>query len=154
MQKTMLSSEVGGIAPAFLSQVKIMNFTRQYHNPLELIEQWGRNNVDLSHIEYDPTLKHGQYSIIRQCGHDGTLFFTVEMMQKALLPLINKQSYWKKNTPKNWDDVIDIRYKIGRMKHATVFGKVKLQCGTYPGQRERIRIPVICEIITKENHAS
>lgn len=122
------------------------SFSRSHHNPLDLIKNYWPD-ADISHIEYEPSLKKGQYSIIRQCGGDGTLLFTIEMFQKALIPLLNKQSFFTKLNP-DWNLIKDIRYKIGPIKHATVRAMVQLNCGKYPGQRERIRIPVICEIIT------
>jgi len=40
-----------------------------------------------------------------------------------------------------------MRYVVGPMLLSTVFGVVDLKCGRYPGQRERVRIPVICEVV-------
>jgi len=127
--------------------------SRLKHNPLELIKKWWPN-ADVSHIEYDPSMSKGDYSIIRQSSHDGTLLFTLQTMQEALLPIVNRQSYFKTEPPENWSDVVNIKYKIGPMRHAVVFGDFATsdECGRvheHPGQRERVRIPVICEIISR-----
>lgn len=121
-------------------------FTKQTHDPIELIKGWWPN-ADVSHIEYDPGMKASdrEYWRIEQSGGDGTLLFTIEMLQKALLPLINKTTSYKPTAP---DVPCDIRYTIGSMRHVTVFGIVELRCGRYPGQRERVRIPVRCEYIS------
>ena len=129
------------------------SFSREKHNPLELIQKWWPD-ADVSHIEYDPNMVRGYYSIIRQSVGDGTLLFTIQMMQEALLPLVNQQSFYKKNPPDDWSVVTGIKYKIGAMKHATVCGMMFLKCSKehkYPGQRERVRIPVICEILTQND---
>lgn len=121
------------------------SFIKQKHNPIELIKQWWPN-ADISHIEYDPDMKASdrQYWRVEQSGGDGTLLFTIEMLQKALLPLINKTTSYKPTIPCT---PCDIKYKIGDMRHVIVFGIVELRCGKYPGQRERVRIPVRCEYI-------
>lgn len=127
------------------------SFSKRYHNPIELIKDYWPE-ADISHIEYDPSMKKGDYQIVRQSGGDGTLLFTIQMLQKALLPLVNMSSFFKPNAPKSWDNVKSIKYKIGPIKHATVFGMVYLRCSKtnkYPGQRERVRIPVISLIVEK-----
>ena len=57
------------------------DFRRVKLNPIELIEEFWPE-ADHSHLTYDPNLKmrNGQFDIIRQCGGDGTLMFTVEML--------------------------------------------------------------------------
>lgn len=124
------------------------DFQRIHHDPIELIKQFWPE-ADISHIEYDPEMKSSdkEYCLIEQCGHDGTLIFTYEMLQKCLIPLLNKTTHYLPTTPKDWSKVKNIKYKIGKIKHAIVFGKVKLGAGRYPGQRERVRIPVVCEYV-------
>ncbi len=52
----------------------------------------------------------------------------------------------KSRKPTENQDVKEIKYTIGNMRHVTVFGKVELGYGgKYPGQKERVRIPVKCE---------
>ena len=126
------------------------SFSKQYHNPIDLIKSWWPD-ADISHIEYDPDMRKGEYQIVRQSGGDGTLSFTIDMLQKALLSLVNMQSFYKPKAPESWDGVRSIKYKIGPIKHATCFGMILLGCSKthkYPGQRERIRIPVESYICT------
>jgi hypothetical protein len=130
-----------------------MSCKREYHNPMELIKQWWPD-ADVSHITYDPEMrdKDRDYWRMEQSGGDGTLLFTIQMLQSALLPLLNKSTYFKRNEP-DWSKVKDIRYTIGKMRHVTVFGMVWLRCSTtskYPGQKERVRIPVKCEYVIQE----
>ena len=121
------------------------DFHRDYINPLDLINSYW-SDVDISHIEYDSDLKvkDSDYCRIEQGGHDGTLLFTIELLQKSLLPLLNKSTY---HISVDMDKVKDIKYKIGKIRLSTVFGMVNLRCGRYPGQVERVRIPVVCEYI-------
>lgn len=126
-------------------------WARERLNPIEHIKSWWPE-ADISHIEHDPKMKSRDrdYWIIRQSGGDGTLAFTIGMLQDALIPLVNKTTFFTRTKP-DWDHVVDFRYKIGDMRHVTVFGKVALRCGgVYPGLKERVRIPVKCEYITKE----
>lgn len=124
------------------------DFKKERHNPIDLIKKfWPDANTD--HITYDPELKKGEYNIIRQCGGDGTLMFTLEMLQKGLIGIVNGNSFFKKTEP-DWSRLIGIKYTVGGMKHVTVFGMLKLRCSEtqkYPEQRERIRMPVKCEYV-------
>ena len=38
-------------------------------------------------------LNGGQFDIVRECSHDGTLLFTKELLGKAIEILINKTAY-------------------------------------------------------------
>jgi len=125
------------------------HFRRELHNPLELMRAWWPD-ADLSHITYNPKMKRRdrKYWRIEQAGGDGTLAHSVEMMQKLFLPLMNKTSYYLPDEPSDFRSVKDIRYAIGPVSHATVFGYVELRCGgEYPGQRERVRMPVISTLV-------
>ena len=127
------------------------DFRKELHDPMELIKQWWPD-ADTSHITYDPNMKSGDrdYWRIEQSGGDGTMLFTIEMLQKALIPLLNKTTSFKGAEPDDWSDVKDIHYTIGKIRHATVFGMIYLKCSKnqkYPGQRERVRIPVKCEYV-------
>jgi hypothetical protein len=119
--------------------------------------RFGRHRIDpvmwmrklgwpTDHITYDPKLRKGEYQIVRGSTHDGTLLFTHELLGKALEPLADKSSYYKPReaefTADTWHKV---RYVVGPLKLATVFGEVSLPCSDtmkYPGQRERVRIAV------------
>ncbi len=128
------------------------DFKRLKRNPIELIESFwpGANH---SHITYDESLKmrRGQFDIIRQCGGDGTLTFTLEMLQKVLINPMNMESHCTRDDV-DFDNLIKIKYTIGPIYHSTVYGDIELKCGgKYPGQRDRARMPVICEYIYKKN---
>jgi hypothetical protein len=125
------------------------NFTKELHDPMKLFEAWWPN-VDVSHITYDPDMKASEreYWRIEQSGGDGTAMFTIEMLQKTLVPFLNRSTSYIPTNPEIWDDVKEIKYTIGKIRHVTVFGAVELRCGgTYQGQRERVRIPVRCEYV-------
>lgn len=96
------------------------------------------------HITYDPKMRKGDYSIIRGSTHDGTMVFTHELVETPLALLVNRQTFHK---PREAEFMAaeDVRYVVGPLRLATVFGLVKLPCSEtmrYPGQRERVRIPV------------
>lgn len=124
------------------------NFRKELLNPMGLITQlWPE--ADIRHITYDPSLKASQrdYWRIAQSGGDGTMLFTIEMCKQLLLPLVSKSSL-KKQAPKK--DTTDIKYTIGKIRHAVVYGMVWLMCSEtkkYPGLKERVRIPVKCEYV-------
>lgn len=116
-------------------------FKRNRINPKDIAQMlWPK--ADLSHITYDPlmAMTDGDYFVARQCGHDGTMMFTYEMFEKALIDIARMSSYYTKNPPK--EGLTRIEYTVGPARHPIVFGMVNLQCGRYPGQRERIRFPV------------
>jgi hypothetical protein len=126
-----------------------MTFKKQTHNPIDLIKRFWPE-ADVSHITYDPKLKKGDFNVIRQSGGDGTLTFTLEMLQKGLIGIVKMESFCKSKEPSDWSKVKAIKYTVGSMRHATVYGMINLRCSSehkYPGQRERIRMPVKCEYI-------
>lgn len=102
------------------------------------------------HIKTNPKLSrvnNAQYDIIRSCAHDGTYLFTYELLYDAIKNLLFKTSYY---TEDNMDDVKDVEYEIGLISIATVFQNVDLPCGNYPGEKQRVRIPVKCKLIKNE----
>lgn len=124
-------------------------FLRERHDPVKLIK-WFWPDANIDHIAYDSKMTKGEYDIIKQCGHDGTKLFTYQMMQEALVRLLNMKTHFKPTTPKDWGKVKAIKYTIGPMRHVTVFGMIRLKCSKtskYPGLVERIRIPVKCEYV-------
>ncbi len=124
------------------------DFRRDYHDPMELIKQYWPE-ADVSHIEYDPEMKAAdrEYWRIEGCGHDGTMMFTIEMLQKCLLPIVNMTTHFVPTEPSDASKLKAINYKIGKIRHVTVFGMVELRAGRYPGQKERVRLPVVCEYV-------
>tara|TARA_R110000751_G_scaffold152946_5_gene258118 strand:- start:1313 stop:1708 length:396 start_codon:yes stop_codon:yes gene_type:complete len=128
-------------------------FKRERHNPIDLMKQWWPD-VDISHITYDPSMKPSerQYWRMGNSASDGTKIFTIEMLQKSLLPLLNGTSTYRPEEPKDWSTVKGINYTIGNISHAIVYGMIYLDCSKtqkYSGQRERVRIPVRCEYVYK-----
>lgn len=124
------------------------NFTRERHNPIDVIKYlWPTAN--LKHITYEKNLRVGDFNVVRQCGHDGTLMFTIEMFGEGLINIVNRIAS-PKNNPPDVEKLKGVLYTIGDIKHVTVFGDLKLKCSetqSYAGQRERIRMPVKCEYI-------
>lgn len=99
------------------------------------------------HIKYDPNMEH-QYRIIRRQSSDGTLLHFNWLMCDALQNLLDCTSYFKPMGPPPVGHVPV--YTVGRIRHAEVFGKVKLACSEtqrYPGKRESIIIPVQVEYV-------
>jgi hypothetical protein len=92
-------------------------------------------------IKYDPKVKP-QYRIIRQQSHDGTQFFTNELFYTAMDPLFQRTSYFTPEPPKEGMRPI---YTIGVIRLVTVHGMVDVPAGRFPGQRERLVIPVRVE---------
>lgn len=122
-------------------------FSRIKLNPLDVVrDQFG---VELNHITYDPSLRKADchYQVIRQTSHDGTLLFTHELLASALVEIANMHSYSKKLPPKDWDKVIAIKYTLGPLWLTTVYGRVNLPAGNYPGEKQRVRMSVVCEYI-------
>jgi len=127
-----------------------MSFKREKLNPIDLISQFWPN-ADHSHLTYDSSLKMrgGQFDIIRYCGGDGTLAFTIDMLQDVLVNPMNMASHCKSDNV-DFDKIKKINYTIGPVYHSTVYGSIELKCGgKYTGQRERARMPVICNYIYK-----
>lgn len=129
-------------------------FRRELHNPKELIAKlWP--DADSSHITYDENFNNADrdYWVRRQTGHDGTSIFTIQMFEKAFIELMNKQAAPTHRLPDPAKNLVDIKYVIGPMKHATVFGQVKLGCSEtnlYPGQKERVKMAVKVEYVYQD----
>jgi hypothetical protein len=116
-----------------------MKSSREYFNPIEWLQSQG---VECGHITFDPTVVP-QYRIRRGSAHDGTLVFTYENIWRALEPLVTRTSYYKLTEPPSEPGVV--RYTVGRARLAAVYGMVDLPVGRYPGQRERVTVPVRCD---------
>jgi hypothetical protein len=125
------------------------SFEKSRLNLAQLMSQSGAEWLDgcEPHITFDANVEP-QYYIVRQTTHDGTCMFSMDMFQSAMQPLLYGLSYYKPmGLPPDGCDVV---YTVGEARHVSVFGKVSLPCGRYPGMRERIRIPVKCEYEQKE----
>lgn len=106
------------------------------------------------HIVFDPSVDDSfQYQIIRGHSHDGALIYTRRLVRDALVLLISSNSYYKKTEP-DWSKVQETRYRIGHVRIESIYGRVDLPCGNYPGVKETIWIPVCCEYVLKDPEIS
>lgn len=83
--------------------------------------------------------KTADYDIIREVSHDGTLYFTIELITRAISPLIYKQSFLVGDEP---SDMNKVRYVVGDISICSVFGRMDINGINMNGVRQRIRIPV------------
>jgi hypothetical protein len=127
----------------------MLDFEHKRYNPLELIQAyWPDAYTD--HITYNPQLRQGDFEVIRGNTSDGTLWFSREMMQRALVSICNMRAAPKDRQPDPERTLTSIEYELGPMRHAIVFGNVDLPVGRYPGLRERVRMWVKCKYIYEE----
>lgn len=143
------------IKDTFIGKGRCASLTKQtLINPINRISNilesngYGSNLV-LEHIKYDQTINDDyDYQIIRSSSHDGTLLFTISLMDKALLPLINKQTYCNNTiTQEELKNTTDIEYIIGDIRVETEFGMRDLPAGRFSGQTDTVYIPVRCKYI-------
>lgn len=118
------------------------NISKQRLNPIELMNNW---KWPTSHVSFDENLK-GDYQIIRGTSHDGTAIFEDELLQQTLINLASGTSFFKKDEP-DFTRLKEIRYTVGYLNLATVYGSVDLPAGNYPGEKQRARIAVKCEYV-------
>lgn len=133
--------------------------SRRWFNPLEWLTRYCEAKeipdagVALAHIIYDPTLAAPDFRIIRGQVHDGLVAYTDQLIGSTLLALVRREPYPAQRPPDDWDRVADMHYTVGMARLATVFGMVELPCSTtqrYPGQHERLTIPVRCTYVYAE----
>lgn len=111
-------------------------------NPIEFISKFLEQNgfgkgLVLEHIDYDSSINSDyDFQIIRSSNHDGTLLFTMMLLEDVVEPIIRKQSVHKDyvDTP-----LKDIKYTVGDIKLESVFKDYK--------QYETASLPVKCEYI-------
>lgn len=105
--------------------------------------EW-KDGMKLQHIKYDPKVNDDyDYKIIRNSAHDGTFLFTMELMEKAVIPLINRTTYYKLAIPNEKEhDRTRFSYTVGDGVIKREFRDIKIGDGMYPGQDETIEIPV------------
>lgn len=119
------------------------NWHKQKINPLEWIESCF--SVVPRHIVFDPEVRP-QYRIRRQCSHDGTQGFTQELIGKALIePIILQGSYYAPEEPK--EGLKSVKYTVGWLWLLTVVGRVDVPCGRVMGEKQRVVLPVACELV-------
>lgn len=90
-------------------------------------------------MEQDQDLEDGEFKIIRGSSHDGTLLFTIENVQKALLPLVNMECFYNKNPIK--EETKSLKYKVGKLKIDSDYSS---KAFSWPCVDEIVSIPVIC----------
>jgi hypothetical protein len=104
----------------------------------------GAEWVGQPHIRFDPHMTP-QYRIRRGAFHDGTMVFSVELLARALSTLFNESSYYiPMGEP---PEGMRSEYTIGPIKQFSAYGRVKLPAGVFPGEHERVVIPVRCEYV-------
>ena len=114
-----------------------MTTRREWINPLDFLERY-KGITDASQwITVDPNVTP-QYRIIRQQVHDGCVDFTADLVMQALWPLVLRESYY---APDGVPEVLP-HYVVGMVRLAVAYGTVDLPVGRYPGQRERLTLPV------------
>lgn len=100
-------------------------------------------------ITYDKEIKDSNcdYRIRRQHNHDGTLYFTYGIIDEVLQLVLEGGSYSRaKDSPEN-KEIDHIQYKIGDMKLMTTWKEIE---GKGLRQRERVSLPVVCNIFYKD----
>jgi len=119
----------------------------ELNNPMDYLNHFWPD-IDNRHITYEPQMKGSEREYWRreQSTHDGTLWYTIELFERLLMPLMNRESYYKPTFEKGMI-VREIKYTIGKIRHMTLFGKVELPCGVFDGQRERLVMPVRCTYV-------
>lgn len=127
------------------------DWKRERGNPIAFFQRW-YPDFTADNVTFDPNLRKGDYSINRRQSTDGTLALTLMQIEEILLLLTRRESFYRRNPP-DMERLRDIRYIIGPMRIATVFGKVVLGCSNgdetkrWPGQREGFRMPVKVEYL-------
>lgn len=122
-------------------------FKKEIINPVEYLHNiYG---ISCAHINFDPKLNRcdAQYQIIREQSSDGTLIFKYKMLEEVLNLLTSMSSYYKPHSPDSSRKLIGMRYTVGCMRLATVYGSVSLPAGRFPGERNRVRISVIADFV-------
>jgi hypothetical protein len=99
--------------------------------------------ISVEHIQFDKDVVP-EYHVIRNITHDGTMMFTQEVLDKALIPLINRTTCCKTSEPEDISKVKWMGYIIGEVELKEEFGMKDLACGRYPGVTDTVTIPVRC----------
>lgn len=104
-------------------------------------------DTSMSHITFNPKLDQ-QYFIRRQAASDGTQSLVYQTIAEALWPIVAKASYYRPDNPTaDFSDVTDIEYEVGMMLWITKFGIMPIAGGNLSGQRDRIVIPVLANLV-------
>lgn len=115
--------------------------TKEKINPQFLFKQW-----NIKHITFNPNLKESDCDFFRRKrqSHDGTVLFTIRMLQDLLLPLVNMEKVNIKSMPDPTRELLRVEYEVGYIKLATTY--------TPKVQREGCRISVKSKCIYATNN--
>lgn len=118
-----------------MENIVLLNPIEQIRELFEFDGHKLKDNLVLSHIKYDPKLDNDfDYQIIRQRSHDGTLLFTRKVISEALTPLVNMETYCKKDLiEEETKNVESIIYTIGNVKLESEYDNVNSSAGEIPG---------------------
>ena len=122
--------------------------TTKYNTQFLLKRLAGKHvDIDISHITYNPDIIP-DYHVISGQKHDGLIAFTNEMIDKALLRLINQNTYCK-NDSVDFSRLTKVNYEVGEMELISVYDRYTLRKGqdsevTINGVDETLKIPVKC----------
>lgn len=115
-------------------------------SPIEAISaNWP--NGEFGFIEFDESLtkENSDFERRHSVTHDGTYLFTLEAISECLLPLVNKQSYFKGTPEEVLTRVKDIKYTVGSISIKSEFGTFDINGTMMMGQNDLVSIPVKCE---------
>lgn len=119
---------------------------RQRINPLEFINSAWPVRSEYVKILFDPTInkKTGRWFRIKQQTTDGTVYFTQNMIEELLLPIVNGNSFCLKDmTTEEFNTTVKgITYTLGYINLVTTFGHT---FNKFPAQRERVRMYIKAE---------
>jgi hypothetical protein len=97
------------------------------------------------YVTYDPALTDGDFKVIRETSHDGTLWFTIDRLKDVLLTVLHKTCDKKGRTPP--EGTTDIEYTVGPITIETEYGLQDLPAGRFPGQIDTITMPVVARYV-------
>jgi hypothetical protein len=100
------------------------NYDKLRINPIDYIEKNIAIGIDYIQFDEKLTKPEADFYIIRQQSHNGTYLFTRELINEALSGIVNRTSFCKLNMPK--EGIKAVKYTLGSLKIATVFGNIKL----------------------------
>ena len=102
---------------------------------------WPEHKDDLTHISYDKNMKFKDCDAryVRRCGHDGTLLFSQEMLEKLLINILNSKIHYKNN---DLYKTHKVEYVLSDISNAAVFTKIKTGAGMIDGMRESASVMI------------
>jgi len=103
-------------------------------------------------IEYNPNAEFDYFTTERST-HDGTLIFTLNNIQKILIKILKKETYYTKIPQDVIDNPFNYNYKyiIGDIIIHQDFGIKNINGNKWPGQTDTLVLPIKFEYSEKEN---